>query len=223
MDLDLLSDTLPTHCLRYLFFALLAFIVFAPLNTGDLGPRLIYLVLTLVMLAAAVRMAWLQPWARLIVIVLAIPAAFAAAADAAKIKSEIIPVLMIFTIALFVYLTVRILHKIINDQVVTAETLFGAACIYLLMGIVWALLYSLLSRIQPQTLFYSEPLRPADIVAAWPGYLFFSFSTLATVGYGDITAGTELARSVAILEIIAGVFYLALLIGRLVDLYRPRS
>ena len=220
--MELLSDALPIHSPRYLFFALLAFIVFAPLETGGLIERLIYLGITLAMLAGAVRLSWLHPLARIVVILLAIPAAAAAAADVAKVKSEIVPILIFFTVTLFVYLTVRILHKIIKDPIVTEDTLYGAACIYLLIGIIWALLYSFLSRFEPQSLFFAAQLRPADVVAAWPLFLYFSFSTLATVGYGDVTPGTDFTRSIAILEIVSGVFYSALLIGRLVDLYRPR-
>jgi Ion channel len=221
--MEQLTDTLPTHGPRYLFFALLAFIAFAPLDTGGSLQRFLYLAVTLAMLVAAIRLSWLQPRGRAIVIALSVPAAIAAAADAANIRSEMVPILMVFSVALFVYLTVRVLRKIVRDLHVSAGTLYGAACIYLLIGIIWALLYSLLSRMQPNALFYAEPMRPADVVAAWPAYVYFSFTTLATVGFGDITPGTEITRSIAILEIISGVFYVAVLVGRLVDLYRPRS
>jgi uncharacterized membrane protein len=52
-------------------------------------------------------------------------------------------------------------------------------------------------------------------------FLFFSFATLTTVGYGDITPVTTQARSFAIVEAVYGVLYSAILIARVVGLYRP--
>ena len=61
-------------------------------------------------------------------------------------------------------------------------------------------------------------------VLSWSDFLFFSFTTLTTLGYGDITPGDALARSLAVMEAVVGVFYVAILVSRLVGLYgrKPR-
>jgi uncharacterized membrane protein len=54
----------------------------------------------------------------------------------------------------------------------------------------------------------------------FPGFLYFSLATLTTLGYGDITPVTTLARTSATLEAVTGVFYSAVLVARLVSMYR---
>ncbi len=207
----------------HLFFALLSFIIFAPLAIGPLWQRLIYLGLTLAMLLAVVRLSWFQRWARRLILAFVVLAVIASAIKAFTPHDPFSSFLLLFMAAVFVILTVQLVAKITHDKVVNADTLYGAACIYLLIGITWALVYSILASAQPETLRFADPRPPADVVVGWPNYLYFSFTTLATIGYGDITPATQLVRSVVILEAISGVFYVAVLIGRLVDLYHPKA
>jgi hypothetical protein len=204
----------------HLFFTLLAFIVFAPLATGALWQRLVYLALTVAMLSAAFRLSWWQPKLRFVEVVLLTVATVTAALRMFDLKSTLVSSLLVFTAVFLILTVILLLRKVTSDQVVTADTLYGAASIYLLIGITWALIFSVLSAFQQDTLSYASSRD--DTVGTWPSYLYFSFMTLATVGYGDITPTTQIARSVAILEVVSGVFYVALLIGRLVDLYRSK-
>jgi voltage-gated potassium channel len=216
------SVPVPRHAFPHLFFALLAFTILAPLSTGSQAQRFVYLGLTLAVLIAGIRLSWFVPRTRLATLVLAVPAIVAAALGASEAKSALEAFLLAFTASFFILMTVRLLRKIVHDTVVTADTLYGAACIYLLIGITWALVYYVISRLEPGA-FYVNATRSADLIGGWPSYVYFSFVTLSTVGYGDITPATQLVRSVVILQVITGVFYVAVLIGRLVDLYRPNT
>jgi voltage-gated potassium channel len=216
------SVPVPRHAFPHLFFALLAFTILAPLSTGSQAQRFVYLGLTLAVLIAGIRLSWFVPRTRLATLVLAVPAIVAAALGASEAKSALEAFLLAFTASFFILMTVRLLRKIVHDTVVTADTLYGAACIYLLIGITWALVYYVISRLEPGA-FYVNATRSADLIGGWPSYVYFSFVTLSTVGYGDITPATQLVRSVVILQVITGVFYVAVLIGRLVDLYRPST
>ena len=215
--------TAPRHEFPDLFFTLLALIALAPVSTGGPPQRLLYFLVTLAVLVAVVRLCWLQPRSRLAAILLAVPATIAAALVGSEFNEPVAAYLLIFTAAFFILATIQLLNKIVRDQVVTTDTLYGAACIYLLIGITWALFYAILSWWQPNTLSYPAAGLPASLVGGWPNHVYFSFMTLATVGYGDIIPATPIARSMVILEVISGVFYVALLVGRLVDLYRPSS
>jgi voltage-gated potassium channel len=216
------SVPVPRHAFPHLFFALLAFTILAPLSTGSQWQRLVYLGLTLAVLVAGIRLSWFVPRTRLATLLLAVPAIVAAALNASASKSPWEAFLLAFAASFLILMTVRLLRKIVNDTVVTADTLYGAACIYLLIGITWALVYFVISRLEPGA-FYVNATRSADLIGGWPSYVYFSFVTLSTVGYGDITPATQLVRSVVILQVITGVFYVAVLIGRLVDLYRPNT
>jgi voltage-gated potassium channel len=215
--------TAPPHAFPHLFFALLALTALSPLSTGGSPQRLIYFVVTLAVLAAVIRLCWFLPRTRIATVILAVPATIAAAFAGSESNEPFAAYLLIFTAAFFILATVRLLNKIVRDRVVTTDTLYGAACIYLLIGITWALLYAILSWWQPGTLSYAKVDLPTNLVGGWPNHVYFSFMTLATVGYGDIIPATQLARSIVILEVVSGVFYVALLVGRLVDLYRPTA
>ena len=91
-------------------------------------------------------------------------------------------------------------------------------CGYLLLGIIWSLLYSAVETALPGS--FSAPAPGIDNIVAGRadrGALsYYSFITLATVGYGDVAPITPLARTLAWMEAIAGQFYLAILVAGLV-------
>lgn len=118
-------------------------------------------------------------------------------------------------ILFFGFVTVRILAHILRTGVITSETLYAAICVYILLGITWATAFFLVEKFNPGSFYTSHGQNSIT------GYdiIFFSFITLTTTGYGDITAVTKEARSLALLEAIAGQLYLAILVARLVSLY----
>lgn len=109
---------------------------------------------------------------------------------------------------------IMIARHIRTETEVTADLIMGAACGYLLLGLVWAYGYNFLALIQPNAFDGAE--NPHQQI--WP-YIYYSFVTLTTLGYGDITAATDQARALSILEAIFGQLYLAILIARLVGLH----
>jgi voltage-gated potassium channel len=117
----------------------------------------------------------------------------------------------------FAFALYRILRAILSKSA-SADAIFGAVCGYLLLGIIWSLLYSAVETAFPGS--FSLPAQKGgDAVAARPdrGTLgYYSFITLATVGYGDVTPTTPLARTLAWIEAVAGQFYLAVLVAGLV-------
>lgn len=94
--------------------------------------------------------------------------------------------------------------------------LYGALCVYLLMGLVWAIAYTLIFEFWPNAFHGLEG--PAVLVTI-DDFLYFSFVTLASLGYGDITPAVPLAKTLAYLEVIAGQFYIAIMVAGLVGLY----
>ncbi len=85
--------------------------------------------------------------------------------------------------------------------------MFGVLCIYLLLGMLFASAYGLVGDVQSDA-FFASGIDP-DI----SDYLYFSFATLTTVGYGDLSAATDLGRSVAITEALIGQIYLVTVVA----------
>jgi hypothetical protein len=117
-----------------------------------------------------------------------------------------------------------VLRRILGHRTVTVETILGAICIYILIGIVFTMVFYGISRSLP--LFYGSPVPTRHWFLAQPpalhppaDYLYLSFVTLTTVGFGDLTPLNQLARSVVVLEAIIGQIFLVTLVSRMVALY----
>lgn len=134
-------------------------------------------------------------------------------------------------VGLLAYTCSGLLHFVFGgangkDGVVTTRTLVAAVCVYLLVGLAFARIYFLLGLlITPPpvvAVFDEDPASlaaPAPKALAMPELVYFSFTTLTTVGYGDYRPAARVARSVALVEAVTGPLYLAVLIGRLVGMH----
>lgn len=114
------------------------------------------------------------------------------------------------------YVTRVLLRHVIGADRVDAEMIYGAIAGYLLLGLLWAMLYAVIETLQPGSFAGTvaiEETRP------WGDMLYYSFVTLTTLGYGDVLPLSTRVRSLAILEAVTGVFYVAVLVARLVSLH----
>lgn len=110
-----------------------------------------------------------------------------------------------------------VLRRIVLAPTVTSEIFFAGIALYLLIGVTWALIYIVMDTIDPGAF---EILSPT-LEKGWSEFLYFSFATLTTLGYGDISPDAPFARTWAVMEAVIGVLYIAILVARLVSLYRP--
>jgi len=112
------------------------------------------------------------------------------------------------------------LRAVLRQRQITGEAISMAISVYLLLGATWSFLYDIIYQLQPTAF----SLNGAASALAAPGHPifpvlgYFSFITLTTVGYGDIAPVTLQARYAALAEGIAGQFYLAILVARLVSM-----
>jgi hypothetical protein len=104
-----------------------------------------------------------------------------------------------------------IIRRIVLSRVITFRLVLGALCVYLMIGLAYTYLFPLLAHLLGRP-FFVQTTTPELAT-----YLYFSYTTLATVGYGDYTAASSLGRMVAISEALVGQLYLvsavALLVG----------
>jgi len=111
----------------------------------------------------------------------------------------------------------RALRFVLRSSAITIEHLYAALSAYLLMGVFLGVLYWSLEEVLPGSLVVSGGAASQPIKLAQG--IYFSFITLATVGYGDMVPGNDMVRGLAVVEAIAGQFYLAVMIARLMSLY----
>ena len=113
------------------------------------------------------------------------------------------------------FVVVCLLRYILRDEVMTTDETFAAAGLYVLMAFVFAYLYALVERMAPGS-FHIDPALDHDAFVSWWELLYFSFTCLTTIGFGDIKPVNDHARSLVMIEPMMGVLYLALISSRLV-------
>jgi hypothetical protein len=109
-----------------------------------------------------------------------------------------------------------LLRYIFLTRRVNQDVLYAAVSLYLLLGAVFVPIYGILEIVQPRSFVDSAA---SDQPIVWQQLLYYSYTTLTTVGYGDVLPVTWWARSLANLEMVVGVLYIAILIARLMSLY----
>ena len=127
-----------------------------------------------------------------------------------------------FAVAFFGFIGIIVLSDVLKAEKVTTDTIHAAICVYLLMGVTWALLYSIIEGVRPES-FVIPHAQLSSATEYVPRFLYYSFVTLTTLGYGDITPITPAAKSFSYMEAVTVQIYIAVLIARLVGLHIAHS
>jgi Ion channel len=117
----------------------------------------------------------------------------------------------VFTVLAVVMIQWVLMRQIFRPGPITAVRIQGAIAVYLLFGISWAYGYVIVMHLNPHA--FQSTIGVSQLPAEW---MYFSFVTLTTLGYGEITPLSTPARSLAIGEALTGQLYLAVLLARLV-------
>ena len=136
--------------------------------------------------------------------------------------SEILDLLTTLSTNAFLFsVLVAVFADVIRSKRVTADTIFGAIAVYLLFGVIVAMMFQFLNNISPGSVVASvgEAKTIVERYDQFGDILYFSFVTLTSVGYGDLTPIGPAARSLAMFEGVVGQLYLAVLIARLVGIH----
>jgi hypothetical protein len=118
-------------------------------------------------------------------------------------------------VSLLTLAMVAVLRRVITAERVGVRSILGALSVYVLLGLLFGYLYSAIDRLQAGQ-FFQEKAAPAG-----SDFLFFSYTTLTTTGYGNLVPGGQPGRMVAGLEMMIGQVFLVTLVAGLVSLWRP--
>ena len=120
-------------------------------------------------------------------------------------------------LAFYAYLTLSLLRSVLETDKVTPDTVCGGISVYLLLGICWAIVYGIIEYVSPGSIREANAYGHDNMDSALD-YLYFSYVTLTTLGYGDIVPVGKPARLAVMLEAIVGLLFIAVFIGRLVSM-----
>jgi hypothetical protein len=201
-----------------LLIALALFFIWAPFVEEIEGGELIVSGLfSLVLLAGVVAVADRK---RVLVIAIALAIPAIAGKWINHFRPDVIsPTLFLVAgLLLMIFVIANLMRFVLRAPLVNAEVLCASISAYLILGLMWTLAYWLVDQLTPGGAFSFNRNAGPQSINGFTGF-YFSFITLSTVGYGDITPVSRLARWLAAMEAMTGLLYVAVLIARLVSLY----
>jgi len=127
-------------------------------------------------------------------------------------------VYLVAAVTFFGYVVAQLLRFILRAARVDTNVLCAGIAGYLMLGLLWMPAYALVARLNPAAFDFASGSSTAASMDGFNAF-YFSFITLCTVGYGDVTPVSRVARMLAVTEAIVGIFYVAVLISRLVAIH----
>ena len=205
-----------------LFLFLLAYLALYP-YMGDTGAR--YYVFRLVSAAVTLMCVYAVSFRKGLIFVALILAVPSIVVHTIVFRPRMVPLSVfnvILSFAFDVFTIGVIFRRVFVREKPEAETIFGAVCIYLLIGFSFARIYAILAIIQPHA-FYLDPASNLHLVPVGFDFIYFSFGSMTTAGAAGITAASPQVRSVSMIESVLAVLYIAVMIARLMGAYRPNQ
>ncbi len=195
------------------FFVSMPF--FEPLSSGPLIESIFF---TVVLVSGVLAIA-----DRRRTVVIAAVLAFAALAGrwTHHFRPDLMPpeLFLVCGILVVLFVIIHLLRFVLTASEVDAEVLCASISAYLLLGLLWTLAYWLVAELIPNAFAFNGADKSLE---GFNGF-YFSFITMSTVGYGDITPVAKVARMLAAMEAMTGLLYVATLIARLVALQATRK
>ena len=209
------------HRFSLLFIFLLATLILFPYAEASHFGSYAFRVIGSVAIVVSVYAANIHRSLLIVAVVLAIPALFERIVVPKLDAHSFFMLNIALTLVFDVVIVVVIFRHVLAAEQPTSETIFGALCLYLLVGFTFASVYGMIAAFQPNA-FYMDPRTNLHNAPDRFDLIYYSFGTMTSLGAAGITPVSAQARSFSIVEAILGVLYLAVLIAGLIGAYRAK-
>lgn len=199
----------------YLFVTLLALIALAPFIEAQRGGLAVRYMISVLVMLAAVAAVGRSVVSFTFVLALAAPALTFRWMALQTGDASYLDVALRLDAGVYAATIALLLRYVFDREVLTSDRLWGAAAAYLMIGVLWSFLYTIVDRAEGPAF----AIRGASASMQLNDLLYFSFGTLTTSGFGDIVPVTRIAQTAAMIEGIVGQLFIAILIARLVGVY----
>jgi voltage-gated potassium channel len=211
------------HSLRrsrflFLVLALVVVLLVSPFLDNSPVHEAYFIVLFALIMLSAVRIASDRRGHRIFALALGVPWLLLSLSDLVLRHPEITIGANLLFIVFNIYVLGIVLGEVVSAAEIDFDILLGACAVYLLIGIIWTVSYVVIHALDPAAFsLIQHEARPL-----FHQFLYFSLTTLTTLGYGDITPLNPFAQIWATMEAVVGTLYIALLVARLVGMYQSR-
>ncbi len=202
-----------------LLIGMLILLPLYPILEGERGAHsgLIVQVAFTALIALGVWAAAGGPWLLVISLVLAIPAVILNFVSVQYAGTEVLDA--VFGLLFFLFATSSLIRVVVLGRISHNDLVKGGIAIYLLIGLTFMHMYRVIDAVNPNAFAFPQG---QERCGNWADYLYYSFTTLTTLGYGDIQPVGRFAQSVSITEAITGPLFIAIFIAALLH-YRMQS
>jgi voltage-gated potassium channel Kch len=129
-------------------------------------------------------------------------------------------VYMFLLLTFFVSAAWLVGNRVLLTGEVDLNIITGSVALYLILGFIWAILYTFLVQLSPEAI---RGVEPENWTHSLSTMTYFSLVTLTTLGYGDISPITPIAKVLVILEAVVGMFYIAIIVASLIGAARDKK
>jgi hypothetical protein len=211
--LERLVSTLSDRYGLVLVLLLVTYVLATALPSGDWVAPVLTAIQGLTVVVALAASGVSEAHRRLAAVAACVAVAIAAFAALAGGRAGGVPALI--SAVLLCASLLAIIRRLVSHERVTSQTLLGAMCCYVLFGLIYTFVFAAAARLT------NEPFLSPAGSHSLSDYLFFSFTTLTTTGYGNLVPATGLGRALSMLEALTGQLYLVTVLARLVALWLP--
>jgi Ion channel len=203
----------------YLFLANILLIIAQPIFADFTGVKFVLYALYMLSMVSAIYAVGMSSRKLMISIVLAslafLSIAIATLTDYSPFSFSFS---LLFELVFNVYMIFAMLQGLLRVKDITHDIVYGSMAVYLLIGVTFSILYTIFYLVEPNA-FQMNVENFSQESVIWWDFLYYSFVTLTTLGYGDIIPTGQIVRSASILEAITGVLYTSILLARFVSIY----
>ena len=203
------------HPSAALLFVQILGILLYPLMEDTSAERAVFGVIGLLVLGAALYVVKRGPWLTGFAVVLALPVVVLSIWSAIDFNPRRMVIMAALEAAFYFYAAGSLIAYMLEDEFASADELFAAGATFTLLAWAFAYVYVVCEALVPGSFGAASG---AGVPRTWMELLFLSFTTLSSVGLGDIVPLRPMARAVVMIEEFTGVMYLALVVSRLIAL-----
>jgi hypothetical protein len=207
--------TVLRHPSGILLFAQLAAVLLYPFMEGNDAGRAIFSAFGIGFLALVVLAVRATPVLLWVSFLFALPATVLLLIQAVGEYDELLPYSSALEAVLYLYAAFALVKYMLADREITTDELFAVGATFTLVAWAFAYMFTVVQAIEPGS--FTAAVDPGD-ERTWMELLFLSFTTLTSVGLSDVVPLKAFARSVVMIEQVAGLGYIALVVSRLVSL-----
>jgi hypothetical protein len=217
--MELIGFVRRTPC-AVLLTAQLGGVLLYPFLEDSFTGRQLFALFGLVVLGLTILAVRATPLLSWVAVLIALPATVLLVIQVVSSNEDLVPWASGFEAVLYAYAAAAMLLYMLDDETVTTDELFAIGAVFTLLAWAFAHLYVVVQAVDPGA-FTAAVDAAAD--RSWTELLFLSFTTLSSTGLSDVVPITGHARSVVMIEQVAGLFYIAMVVTRLVSLNSARK